>query len=165
MKIIHKKGENIITFLPGGTLFPKKNIESDIRKPFFSKVKSYLKLAHLKLYLFTNSFEIHSYRSKKKYKTFVPTLLNETKPLNDVLFIYKFRKPPEKMVSKNINDPGNYAYRTMFFKDYAPNVKMTMENIFLESANFLIEHYYEMQISISESSIFYPLYSITLKFI
>ena len=165
MKITHLKGTNYVTYEPKGR--------------FISKIRSILKLVHLRI---DSDFNISKVRSKKKYQTFLSALIKQ-RPI-DVLFIYKFGEKPtytyvnkqgKKVTRQNkikyINHKGftkyrqGYQYTSEWFSKNSIDKKITAENLIKTASIILINNWFAFQVSFSDESEPWPLQSITFKFI
>jgi hypothetical protein len=148
---------HFVTFKPFGT--------------FFQKINSCLKVVHLKL---VNNV-IEKVRSKKRYKTFLASMI--AKKPTDVLMIYKYGTKNghsyvnKKGVRKHTQD-DKYGQRqvTAFkviseFYSFRSDEKLTPENLVRVACQNLLDNYYAYQVSLADESEPWPLYSISFKFL
>jgi hypothetical protein len=151
-----------VTFKPFGT--------------FYQKINSVLKSVHHKLIIDEDSeTEILSTKSKKKFKTFLPSLLKR-KP-KDVLMIYKYGTKnghtytnKKGQVKNTANDKYGQRQVTAFkiiseLYSFKSDAKLTPENLVKTACQNLLDNYYAYQVSLSDESEPWPLYSITFKFL
>jgi len=150
MKIVHQRNTNFITFFPKGK--------------FYSKVRTFLKLANYKLFSDPPNFEIKKTRSKKRAITYIPSLLKKSR---DVVIIFKFKKSKKLRVSNDDNDPANFYYSNWLFnsQSYDPYKKLTKEHLIFIAGELILDKYGEMIYSFGLEYEFAPLHSIVLKFI
>src|SRR5271157_4843651 len=140
MRITHAKGSDVVTIYPAGR--------------FLSKMRTILRLVHYRLdAVFQEGdketpfieYEIKKTKSKKKFKTFLPTLIKE-KYTKEIIFFFKFKKKRSLRIDNNENNSANFYYFNWYMNlNSAENrKKITPENILVTAVELCLERYDEM---------------------
>jgi hypothetical protein len=138
---------------------------------FTQKLNTILKAVHLRLL----GELITKIKSKKRVRTFLSSLI--AKKPKDVLMIYKYGTlhghtyVNKKGIRKNTqNDKFGQRQVTAFkiisqLYSFTTTDKLTPENLVRTAVQDIIDRNYEYQITMSDESEPWPLYSITFKFL
>jgi hypothetical protein len=138
---------------------------------FMQKLNTILKSVHSKL---VDGIIIKT-KSKKKVRTYLPSLI--AKKPKDVVMIYKYGTKNghtyinKKGFTKNTKDDKYGQRQVTAFKiisqlySFTTTDKLTPDNLVKTAVQDVIDRNYEYQITMSDESELWPLYSITFKFL
>ena len=159
MKIVHTKGSDHVTFYPSGRLI--------------SKLRTILKLVHYKLDAYFQDdetepiyYNITKSKSRKKYITYLPTLI-KSHYKNDVVIFFKFKKRKGLRIDNDNDNPSNFYYFNWYMNANSAGArkKITPENILVTAVELALERYDEMIRKFGLEYEYAPLHSLVIKMI